>query len=795
MCSACLPHLQRAADRYRGDFLAGFSLRDAPDFDDWSRTVAESYRLEVAGALERLTIGRAAIGDYRGAVDSAHRWIELDSLHEPAHRNLMLLTAWAGDRSGSIDAYRRCVTVLNTELGVAPLEETTELYEAILDDDLPPPPSVRRRIKPQSEPTRSADPSLINRIAELETLDRELMWAATGGRVVAISGDAWMGKTRLLEEFTRRSESQGHRVLMARGYRSEQTLAYGVVAQLLTPAVSEQLFDTSEVPDWAISEASRLLPELSTPAQPDAGGSEARLFEAITRLILSLAEGKTLVLAIDDGQWLDAASSSLLSYVAHRMADSPVMMVVSTRQAAVQESESGAGSLVDQTTTEVRLEPLVEDNLDALAPDRLEASKIIARTGGIPLLVSEYLAADDPEVVSPAVQRYIERRIRSLDDLALQVVAAASILDGMCDVELLRATSGRSEDEIVDTVDTLMAKHVLRDVPPSTGLGFTLDAMEQMVYESLTPVRRRLLHGRAAAALMDQSGAEKDVQLSGAIADHLSRSGQESTAADWYASTGRLAAGVYANSEAIAAFSSALAMGHSNPAAMSLGLGEAMMMQGRYEEAIAAFQSAAASGDTTQTARAEHGTGEALRRLGRFDRASQHFSLAERDHPEPESLYAEWALLEFRRGDMNAAADRARFAVKLAEEGANPRAEARARDILGIVTDDTSELERAVKLAADDPAVRMAAINSLAHAVGSDGDYPRALQLVEEAIDLSDVVGDTHRKAALLNHAADLHHRAGDDDAARRVLTDAVRLFADVQPGAWEPEVWLLSRW
>lgn len=795
VCSSCLPHLERAADQYRGDFLAGFSLRNAPDFDDWSRTVAESYRLEIAEALERLTIGRAAVGDYRGAVDAAHRWIDLDSLHEPAHRNLMLLTAWAGDRSGSIDAYRRCVSILSTELGVAPLEETTELYEAILDDDLPPPPSVRRRVRPQSEPVLRADPSLINRMAEIETLDSELMWAATGGRVVVISGDAWMGKTRLLEEFTRTTVSRGHRVLTGRGYRSEQALAYGVVTQLLGQALSKQLFDLAEVPRWALVEASRLLPELSEERYVRDDGNEARLFEAITRLILSSAQGKTLVIAIDDGQWIDSASSSLLSYMGHRIVDSPAMILVATRSVGADDSAAGAEGLVDQAVTEIHLEPLNASSLTELVSDVDEASDIIARTGGVPLLVAEHLAVDDPDTVSPVVQKYIDARLRPLDGLARQIVSALAVLDGTVDIDLLRATSGRSEDEVVDSVEKLMTDHVLREIPQTTGLGFTLDAMEQTVYEGLTPVRRRLLHGRAANALMGRPSAEADTQLAAAIADHLRRAGQESAASNWYGTAGKLAAGVYAHTEAVAAFNSALAMGHDNPAAMSLGLGEAMTMQGQYEEAIAVLQSAAASGDAAQTARAEHRTGEVLRRLGRFDQASQHFSLAERDHPEPESLYSEWALLEFRRGSQDIAADRARLAVKLAAEGANPHAEARARDILGIVTDDVVELERAVELAGDDPVARMAAINSLAHAAGNAGDYSRALTLVDEAIDLADLVGDAHRKAALLNHAADLHHRAGDEEASRKALTDAVRLFAGVQPDDWEPEVWLLSRW
>jgi hypothetical protein len=64
VCSQCIPHLRRATDLYRGDFLQGFSLRASPEFEDWDRTVTESLRLSVGGAFNRLGMALAADGDY-----------------------------------------------------------------------------------------------------------------------------------------------------------------------------------------------------------------------------------------------------------------------------------------------------------------------------------------------------------------------------------------------------------------------------------------------------------------------------------------------------------------------------------------------------------------------------------------------------------------------------------------------------------------------------------------------------------------------------------------------------------
>src|SRR5262245_25809667 len=118
VCPRCIPPLTNATALYRGDFLEGFSVQASPAFDDWVRSVAESTRIRVGECFDRLATAHAANGDYPAAIEAVTKWIDLDPLHEPAYRSLMLLNAWAGDRPGAVAAYRRCTAVLDTELGV-----------------------------------------------------------------------------------------------------------------------------------------------------------------------------------------------------------------------------------------------------------------------------------------------------------------------------------------------------------------------------------------------------------------------------------------------------------------------------------------------------------------------------------------------------------------------------------------------------------------------------------------------------------------------------------------------------
>ena len=131
VCPACQKRLESAVELYRDDFLAGFTLSDCPEFDDWQFFQTESLRQELASALERLVGLYSGQGDPAAAIPYARRWISLDPLHESAHRALMRVYADAGQRSAALRQYELCVHTLDAEMGVAPDAETNDLYESI----------------------------------------------------------------------------------------------------------------------------------------------------------------------------------------------------------------------------------------------------------------------------------------------------------------------------------------------------------------------------------------------------------------------------------------------------------------------------------------------------------------------------------------------------------------------------------------------------------------------------------------------------------------------------------------
>lgn len=206
---ACRTRLNEAADLYTDDFLAGFTLPDSPDFDEWQFFTTESLRQSFARVLEQLVHTHQERGEYEPAIDYARRRVALDPLHEMAHCQLMKLYAWSGQHAAAIRQYQECVRLMEEELGVPPSEETAELYDAIRSRRLDQPalPAATRALSVADDvsdspapiqPAHNLPPQLtpfVGRDVELTTLDRFV--DNTAVRLVTIVGPGGIGKTRL----------------------------------------------------------------------------------------------------------------------------------------------------------------------------------------------------------------------------------------------------------------------------------------------------------------------------------------------------------------------------------------------------------------------------------------------------------------------------------------------------------------------------------------------------------------------------------------------------------------------
>jgi predicted ATPase/DNA-binding SARP family transcriptional activator len=196
-CPDCLTPLTKAVALYQDDFMAGFSLQDSSEFDDWQFIQAQSLRRELSSALERLVRCHGTQGELEKAIGYAERLLVLDPLHEPAHRSLMELYAKAGQQADALRQYRECERVLKKGLGLSPHKETVQLYEAIKEDRMP--AAHLPSNKPPTAPSNNLPlqlTSFVGREREMEEVKRLLSTTP----LLTLTGSGGCGKTRLAVE-------------------------------------------------------------------------------------------------------------------------------------------------------------------------------------------------------------------------------------------------------------------------------------------------------------------------------------------------------------------------------------------------------------------------------------------------------------------------------------------------------------------------------------------------------------------------------------------------------------------
>ena len=129
--AACRHCHQAAAAHYRGSFLAGLSVPDAPDFDSWLALKRERFARRATELYAHLAACHEQSGEFAGALRYARRQLRIDPWDEEAHRQVIRLLALGGSRNAALSHYRRMHVLLAEELGVEPDETTRELYASI----------------------------------------------------------------------------------------------------------------------------------------------------------------------------------------------------------------------------------------------------------------------------------------------------------------------------------------------------------------------------------------------------------------------------------------------------------------------------------------------------------------------------------------------------------------------------------------------------------------------------------------------------------------------------------------
>jgi len=832
--------LAHASTLARGPFLAGFSLRDSPDFDDWRAGRAIAVERTVTSVLDRLSAALESAGDLAGAITAAARRVDLDPLDEGAHVQLMDLLASSGDRPAALRQYRVCVATLERELGVVPLPETTARYEAIRDAGAA--PAAPSGVEP--EPARGALP-LVGRDHVLATLVSVHGAATRDGRIVVVTGEAGIGKTRLAETLVNQARRAGSPVLTARAHAAELAIAYGPIVELLRAALADTGMASRlrGLDPTVLAELHRLLPTIEGAGRAsdiDGPGAHARLVAAIAdALIVSVAGAPPGIVWLDDIQWVDAASLEALAYLARRLAGRPMVLLITWRHEELDGRPLAFARQIEGLpgVTVVELDRLDRAGVEALvaaatgvpAPTASMVDPLALASEGLPLYVVEVLAggAAPSDRMPDGVRAVLRQRLAAVGGVSEQVLAAAAAIGRSFDLPTVRHASGRAEDETILALDELLRRGLIRELvgpnskrPDPTDVAraapghelrydFAHAALRDLADDSTSLARRRLLHRRIAEALrMDLARVGRDdlgrlVQ----IAQHERDAGRDAEAAAAFRDAGDRAAGLFANADAIGHYSAALALGHPDVVGLYAAIGSLRTRLGDYAGAIAALEAAAALAAPSDLPTLELSLARAHFRRGDLVAADRYLDAGlatTQDRGLRARMLVDRALVRRRTGAADSAAAAAEEALAEATLIGDVASIGAAHRMIGLTALDRGDLtgarrslELAVSASAEDPdpIAGISALVGLAMADAADGRLDEAVVRAGSAVETCRRIGDRHLEAAVENHLADMLHGAGREDEAMTHLRRAVEAFAEVggDPADPDPGIWMLA--
>ena len=522
--SASLPLLSSSAACQRGDFLAGFSLGDAPGFDDWAAIQREIWNRRLGLIFDRLSEIQFSSGEFSGAAETASRWIGLDALNEVAYRRKMRAHFAAGERGQALDTYEACRVLLAAELGIEPEPDTAALAERIRTRALP----VPSHTQPATPQPRRPDTSFAflgnlfaGRTREYQHLVKSYEFAKAGQpQLVVLRGEAGIGKTRLARKFIHWVSAEGAELLQGSAFESGSHLPFQPLVDALRLRLDSENSPRELLDEVWFSPLSQLLPELrrhdpgslhAPVGRPASEGevNQTQLFEPLVQFTLALAKRAPLVLFVDDLQWTDSATLDLLQYALRRWQSSAarVLLLVSLRSEALhpmtqpQQSGGPQGLIqwlgrVERELTLVHLElaPLGEREtvqmvLSILAPPDADfAQWLYDETHGQPFYLVETLkdllerrvlhpkrraegqwtfAVDGEHDLGKAVRvpstvhAVILSRLNRLSPNAFSLLAGGAVLEQRLTFERLCAISNVSEDLALPALDELISGRLL----------------------------------------------------------------------------------------------------------------------------------------------------------------------------------------------------------------------------------------------------------------------------------------------------------------------------------------------
>ncbi len=512
--------LEKAAQLYQDDLLPNC-------YDDWVEPERDQLQQTSIRALERLIYLLEEQQEYSTAIRYAQQLLRIDSLHEATYCSLMRLQAKNGDRASAMRVYQQCSEVLQRELEVEPSSATRAAYEQVLKmNHSLVVPVAKPPVNSSLPPTPSKPPNQrVGREQEWREIADWMTQSEASSRILLLTGEPGIGKTRVLEEIAATIQSADGCVVWGRGFEAEMMRPYGVWVDALRTIT--------------FSQAIALSTEISSPTNGLTDRSQ--LFDAVVQFLVQAANNKRVMVILDDIQWLDEASAALFHYASRCSRHTSILWACAARQKELEENRPVSKLMQalrrDGRVQAIALLPLNQIQTAALiraVNSDIDNERVFTDSGGNPLFALEiaHALSQSETAHSDNLEAMIQARLQWLDPTTRALIPWAAALGHSFSPTLVARIADCSVPKLLTAIEQLEQHGIIRpgaSLHSEISYDFAHDIVRQVAYNQLSEPRRRLVH-RQIAHILNELAVSEPAKI-GEVARHASLAGDRALAA------------------------------------------------------------------------------------------------------------------------------------------------------------------------------------------------------------------------------------------------------------------------
>lgn len=572
-----LSELEHAFSIYSGDFLP------MDRYVEWASFPREHYRQLFLDVLTMLAVVYEEQGDLSEAAEMMRLALDKEPTLEIAHRGLMRIFAKKGQSTRAFHQYDVCREILRDELGMSPSPETKKTLDDVREG------KIREKEEPHTHRASMYGPAtpIIGRAEECDTLNQQLEFLNKGrGAGLAITGEAGMGKTRLVQEIIQQARQKELPFFIGRS--GNGNMAYGPFIDLLQDILNQH----PEMEDMLPAELGRLIPGFSTDTLPfphaDKMAAKGYLFAQVHRFFFRLVSERPAVIILEDLHAADLASKELFSYLIQHRDQLPILFAVTLRREEGNPLPGFALELQGHFTEVIELAPLTyEEHVSLLhlhAENAIIGADMVSHIYGLaegnPLYALELLrhytengntttpkkkqgAGTSPkspvsEKIPASIFHMVEQKLEKLSPSAHHLLYIAAVIGRQVHYELLASiwSSGNkyATDGLFNAIEEVIRARLLEE----HGLDYTFRhaLVQETIYSSISEARRQILHKQVVDQLLKLSADTDKVPVE-RIAWHYLGARDMLEAAEYLIKAGKRAENVYAHEVALQRYSEA----------------------------------------------------------------------------------------------------------------------------------------------------------------------------------------------------------------------------------------------